>query len=402
MAVSEKGAQAVAKSSGGMAFLYDERVRAVFYQVLTFGVVAWCAWYLFTNTAQNLEARGMSSGFGFLFLSAGFDTDFKLIDYTVGDAYGRLYILGILNTLFVSLMAIVFTTMLGFFMGIMRLSSNWLISKLAAAYVEVLRNTPLLMQIIFWYLGVFALLPRPKQSLDFGGAGVAFLNNRGFYMPSPEFGELFWLSCVALIAAIGAVVVLRRWARRRQALTGEQFPVFWAGFGIVTALPLVAFFATGSPLTWNLPALVGFNFVGGTAVPPAFLALLVALSIYHSAYLAESVRAGILSVSRGQTEAAYSLGLRPNRTLQLVIIPQAMRAIIPPLISLWMNVVKNSSLAVAIGYPDIVALFMQTSLNQSGYAIEIVALTMLFYMTTSLTISAALNVYNKRVQIKER
>jgi general L-amino acid transport system permease protein len=401
MTVSQKEVRS-RSAAGGFAFFYDERARAVFYQALTFGVVAWVSWYLFTTTSYNLQIRGMNSGFGFLWSSAGFDTDFKLISYTVGDTYGRLFIIGILNTLFVSVLAIVATTILGFFMGIMRLSSNWLVSKLASAYVEVLRNTPLLMQIIFWYTGVFTLLPQPKQSLDMGGLGVSFLNNRGFYMPSPEFGDLFWASFVALLVAIGAVVALRRWARRRQELTGAQFPVLWAALAILIALPLVTFYGSGAPLDWDVPVHQGFNFVGGARLPPAFLALLVALTVYHSAYLAESVRAGILSVSRGQTEAAYSLGLRPGRTLHLVVIPQAMRAIVPPLISLWMNVVKNSSLAVAIGYPDIVALFMQTSLNQSGYAIEIVALTMLFYMATSLSISFALNLYNKRVQIKER
>jgi general L-amino acid transport system permease protein len=402
MAVSEKGASKASGSSSRLAILYDERVRAVFYQLLTFGIVAWCAWYLFTNTSQNLQARGMSSGFGFMFATAGFDTDFKLIEYHVGGTYGRIFVLGILNTLFVSVLAIVATTVIGFFMGVMRLSSNWLVAKLAATYVEVLRNTPLLMQIIFWYLTVFATLPRPKQSVNFGGFDLAFLNNRGFYLPSPIYGDLFWLCVLSAVVAVAAVVLLKRWSTRRQELTGQMFPVLWTSLAILILLPVATYYLTGAPLDWDVPALKGFNFSGGVRVPPAFLALLVALSIYHSTYLAESVRAGILSVSRGQTEAAYSLGLRPGRTLRLVIIPQAMRAIVPPLISLWMNVVKNSSLAVAIGYPDVVALFMQTSLNQSGYAIEIVALTMLFYMTTSLSISAALNVYNKRVQIKER
>ena len=399
MAVTDKGA---ATGSGSLAFLYNERVRSIAYQIFTFGVVAWVAWYLFTNTSQNLEARGMSSGFGFLFSTAGFDTDFKLIPYEVGDTYLRIFFIGVLNTLFVSAIAIVGTTFLGFFMGIMRLSSNWLISKLAAAYVEILRNTPLLLQIIFWYLGVFALLPRPKQSFDLGGMGLSFLNNRGFYAPWPITGELFWASIVALIVAIGAVVYLKRWAHQRQDQSGQPFPVFWAALGILIVLPAVVFFATGAPLSWDIPALKGFNYRGGAKVPPAFMALLVALIIYHSSYLAEAVRAGIQSVHKGQTEAAYSLGHGPGRTLRLVVIPQAMRAIIPPLISLWMNVVKNSSLAVAIGYPDVVALFMQTSLNQSGYAIEIVAMTMLFYMTISLSISGLLNIYNKRAQIKER
>ena len=384
-----------------VSFFYDERVRNFFYQTLTAGTFAWLVWYLFTNTSHNLEVRGMNSGFGFLFQTAGFDTDFKLIEYTVGTGtYGRIFFVGVLNTLFVSVFAIVASTVIGFFMGVMRLSKNWLISRLALTYVEILRNVPLLIQIIFWYLGVFALLPKVKQSADF--LGIAFLNNRGLYVPSAVPGDLFWMTMTAFVIAVVAAFMIRRWARRRQEQTGQQFPSFWAGLGVIVALPGVVYLATGMPLSWDIAALEGFNYQGGFALPPAFLALLVSLTIYHSAHMAEAVRAGILSVSKGQTEAANALGLRPGRVMALVIIPQAMLAIVPPMISTWMNVVKNSSLAVAIGYSDVVALFMQTSLNQSGYAIEIVAITMLFYMTISLTISFFMNIYNKRVQLRER
>ena len=384
-----------------VSFFYDERVRNFFYQTLTAGTFAWLVWYLFTNTAHNLEVRGMNSGFGFLFQTAGFDTDFKLIEYTVGTGtYGRIFFVGVLNTLFVSVFAIVASTVIGFFMGVMRLSTNWLISRLALTYVEILRNVPLLIQIIFWYLGVFALLPKVKQSADF--LGIAFLNNRGLYVPSAVPGDLFWMTFTAFVIAVVAAFMIRRWARRRQEQTGQQFPSFWAGLGVIVALPGVVYLATGMPLSWDIAALEGFNYQGGFALPPAFLALLVSLTIYHSSHMAESVRAGILSVNKGQTEAANALGLRPGRVMRLVIIPQAMLAIVPPMISTWMNVVKNSSLAVAIGYSDVVALFMQTSLNQSGYAIEIVAITMLFYMTISLTISFFMNIYNKRVQLRER
>ena len=384
-----------------VSFFYDERVRNFFYQTLTAGTFAWLVWYLFTNTSHNLEVRGMNSGFGFLFQTAGFDTDFKLIEYTVGTGtYGRIFFVGVLNTLFVSVFAIVASTVIGFFMGVMRLSTNWLISRLALTYVEILRNVPLLIQIIFWYLGVFALLPKVKQSADF--LGMAFLNNRGLYVPSAVPGEMFWMTMTAFVIAVVAAFMIRRWARRRQEQTGQQFPSFWAGLGVIVALPGVVYLATGMPLSWDIAALEGFNYQGGFALPPAFLALLVSLTIYHSAHMAEAVRAGILSVSKGQTEAANALGLRPGRVMALVIIPQAMLAIVPPMISTWMNVVKNSSLAVAIGYSDVVALFMQTSLNQSGYAIEIVAITMLFYMTISLTISFFMNIYNKRVQLRER
>ena len=384
-----------------LAFLYDERVRNFFYQLLTAGTFAWLVWYLFTNTSHNLEVRGMNSGFGFLFQTAGFDTDFKLIEYTVGTGtYGRIFFVGVLNTLFVSVFAIVASTVIGFFMGVLRLSKNWLIARLALAYVELLRNVPLLIQIIFWYLGVFALLPKVKQSADF--LGIAFLNNRGLYVPSPMPGDLFWMTIAAFVAGVVAAFLIRRWARRRQEQTGQQFPSFWAGLGVIVILPGVVYMGTGMPLAWDIAELKGFNYQGGFALPPAFLALLVALTINHSSDMAESVRAGILSVSRGQTEAANALGLRPGRVMRLVIIPQAMLAIVPPMISTWMNVVKNSSLAVAIGYSDVVALFMQTSLNQSGHAIEIVAITMLFYGTISLSISFVMNIYNKRVQLRER
>ena len=384
-----------------VSFFYDERVRNFFYQTLTAGTFAWLVWYLFTNTAHNLEVRGMNSGFGFLFQTAGFDTDFKLIEYTVGTGtYGRIFFVGVLNTLFVSVFAIIASTVIGFFMGVMRLSKNWLISRLALTYVEILRNVPLLIQIIFWYLGVFALLPKVKQSADF--LGIAFLNNRGLYVPSAVPGDLFWMTMTAFVVGCVAAFMIRRWARRRQEQTGQQFHSFWVGLGVIVALTGVVYLATGMPLSWDIAALQGFNYQGGFALPPAFLALLVSLTIYHSAHMAEAVRAGILSVSKGQTEAANALGLRPGRVMALVIIPQAMLAIVPPMISTWMNVVKNSSLAVAIGYSDVVALFMQTSLNQSGYAIEIVAITMLFYMTISLTISFFMNIYNKRVQLRER
>ena len=384
-----------------VSFFYDERVRNFFYQTLTAGTFAWLVWYLFTNTSHNLEVRGMNSGFGFLFQTAGFDTDFKLIEYTVGTGtYGRIFFVGVLNTLFVSVFAIVASTVIGFFMGVMRLSTNWLISRLALTYVEILRNVPLLIQIIFWYLGVFALLPKVKQSADF--LGIAFLNNRGLYVPSAVPGEMFWMTMTAFVIAVVAAFMIRRWARRRQEQTGQQFPSFWAGLGVIVALPGVVYLATGMPLSWDIAALEGFNYQGGFALPPAFLALLVSLTIYHSAHMAEAVRAGILSVSKGQTEAANALGLRPGRVMALVIIPQAMLAIVPPMISLWMNVVKNSSLAIAIGYSDVVALFMQTALNQAGYAVEMVGMTMAFYMFISLSISGLLNIYNKRVQLVER
>ncbi len=385
-------------------FFHDARVRSIFYQLLTACTVGWLVWYLVTNTAHNLEVRGMNTGFGFLTATAGFDTDFHLIEYTPGEgSYGRIFLIGCLNTLLVSFFAIVASTILGFFVGVLRLSSNWLVARLALVYVEIIRNTPLLLQIIFWYVAVFSILPKVRKSLDLsGGAEVVFLNNRGLYMAWPVPGDLFWMTIVGFTIAVIGVFILGRWARKRQDSIGETFPTLTASLALLIVLPGIIYLATGSPLDWDIPKLEGFNFVGGATLPPAFLALLVALTIYHAAHLAESVRAGILSVNKGQSDAALAIGLSPGRAMRLVIIPQAMRAIVPPMISLWMNVVKNSSLAIAIGYSDVVALFMQTALNQAGYAVEMVGMTMAFYMFISLSISGLLNIYNKRVQLVER
>jgi general L-amino acid transport system permease protein len=385
-------------------FFHDERVRSVFYQLLTAAAVGLAAWYLISNTAQNLEARGMQTGFGFLKVAAGFDSYFKLIPNEAGvGTYGRIFIIGILNTLYVSFLAIIASTILGFFIGVLRLSNNWLVSKVALAYVEIFRNTPFLIQVIFWYIGVFSLLPKVRNSIDLsGGAGLLLLNNRGLYMPWPVPGDLLWLTGAALIIAIIAVVILKRWAKNRQDKTGKIFSTFIPSAAFLIFLPGTVYLMTGMPLGWDMPKLEGFNFVGGATLPPSFVTLLVALSIYHASYTAEMVRAGILSVNKGQYDAAHSIGLRGGRVMSLVIIPQAMPAIVPPMISNWMSTIKNSSLAIAIGYPDLVSLFMQTSLNQAGYAIELVGMTMAFYMFVSLTISLLLNIYNKRVQLVER
>ena len=346
----------------------------------------------------------MNTGFGFINVSAGFDTDFKLVDYTPGiGTYGDIFLIGALNTLLISFIAIIISTFLGFFIGVLRLSKNWLVAKVALAYVEIFRNVPLLIQIVFWYIGVFSLLPVVKKSLDLSfGAERVILNNRGLYMATPIPGDLFWLTLVTLAAAIVGVFIFKRRAKKAQEKSGKQIKILLPSLAAIILLPLAVFFITGMPLEWDIPELKGFNYVGGTSVPPAFLALLVSLSIYHAAHIAESVRAGILSVNKGQSEAALSIGLKSSRVMSMVVIPQAMPAIVPPLISNWMNTVKNSSLAIAIGYSDIVSLFMQTALNQAGYAVEMVGMTMAFYMFISLTISFFLNIYNKRVQLVER
>ena len=405
MAVSDNKKETVhIKPKEQFDFFHDERVRSVFYQFLIAAAVGWFVWYLASNTAQNLEARGMHTGFRFLKVAAGFDSSFKLISNEPGvGTYGRIFIIGVLNTLYISALAIILSTILGFFIGVLRLSNNWLVAKVALAYVEIFRNTPVLIQIIFWYIGVFSLLPKVKNSIDLsGGAGVLLLNNRGLYMSWPIPGDLLWLTGVTIIIAVIAVVILRRWAQNRQDKTGQIFPTFIVSAALLIFLPGIVYIMTGMPLDWDMPKLEGFNFIGGASLPPAFMALLIALTIYHASYTAEMVRAGILSVDRGQDEAARSIGLRKKRSMSLVIIPQAMPAIIPPMISNWMSTIKNSSLAIAIGYPDIVSLFMQTSLNQIGHAVELVGMTMAFYMFVSLTISWLLNIYNKRVQLVER
>jgi len=391
------------KRPGGVnAIINDERYRSVFYQVVVFGLFIWAVFSLIENTQINMATRKMAVGFDFLKNSAGFAVAWTPLDYQPSDSYFMVYWVGIINTLILAGISIILATFLGFVVGILRLSRNWLVAQIASWYVEVLRNTPLLLQIIFWYLGAFANLPRPKQSIEIFGFESLVLNNRGLYIPKPQPEDLFWITVLAFVIGLIVAVVLNKRATKKQQETGKYISTLVPTLLVIFVLPILVFLLTGMPLDWDLPLLKGFNYRGGGFVLPAMLAVMVALVVYHSAYAAEMVRAGILSVSKGQTEAASSLGLKQSFVMRLVIIPQAMRAIVPPMISLWMNVVKNSSLAIAIGFPDLVSVFMQTSLNQSGHAVEIVAMVMAFYMTVSLTISACLNVYNKKIQLTER
>ena len=381
-------------------FWNDPDKRALIFQVVVLAAVFAFFAYIFSNTLHNLEKRGISTGFDFLNNEAGFGILMSLIPYDETYTFGRTFLVGLLNTILVSFLGIIFATILGFIIGIARLSNNWLVAKIASVYIETFRNIPLLLQILFWYFAMLPLLPHPRQSVNFGDA--FFLNSRGFYMPAPVFESPFLWVLAAIIIAIIAVVMLVRWAHRRQEQTGQQFHSFWVSLAILVALPLVAYIATGMPLSWNLPELKGFNFTGGMTIIPELAALLLALSIYTAAFIAEIVRSGIQAVSHGQTEAAHALGLRPGKTLQLVIIPQAMRVIIPQLTSQYLNLTKNSSLAAAVGYPDLVAVFAGTTLNQTGQAVEIIFMTMMVYLTISLLISLFMNWYNKKMALVER
>ena len=375
-------------------------VRAIVFQtLLVLGILAF-GYFLLSNTLQNMEQRGITTGFGFLSNEAGFGILQSLIDYDETDTYGRTFVVGLLNTLLVAVLGIFLATFLGFFIGIARLSSNWLVARLASAYIEIFRNLPLLLQIMFWYFAVLRPLPLPRQSLSLGDS--VFLNNRGLFLPKPVAEDGFGMVLVALLLAVAASVFIVRWARRRQDATGKQFPSGFVSLGLILGLPLAVFWILGSPLHWDYPVLGGFNFRGGLEVIPELAALVLALSIYTAAFIAEAVRSGIQAVSHGQTEAAYALGLRPRTTLKLVIIPQAMRVIIPQLTSQYLNLTKNSSLATAIGYPDLVNVFAGTTLNQTGQAVEVIAMTMGVYLLISLVISLFMNWYNKRKQLVER
>ncbi len=384
----------------GTPFWYDRRIRGVLFQVLVLaGLLAFIGFIVY-NTAQNLQQRGIASGFRFLWNTAGFDISFSLIPYMATDTYGRVLIVGILNTLFVSAIGIVGATMLGFIVGILRLSRNWLVARLATVYVEMLRNIPLLLQIVFWYFAVIVSLPGVRESTL--RWGMFSFNQGGFYMPAPVLEPDFWWAPASLAVAIGCAFVIYRWAKRRQAETGLPFPTLRVNLALIVLLPILTSVLLGVPWTWEYPELARFDYRGGTVLVPEFLALLFALTLYTAAFIAEIVRAGILSVSHGQTEAALALGLRSNLVTRLVVMPQALRVIVPPLTSQYLNLTKNSSLAIAIAYPELVAVFAGTTLNQTGQAIETIAITMLVYMTISLSISAFMNWYNRKIALVER
>nr|WP_321457162.1 amino acid ABC transporter permease [uncultured Cohaesibacter sp.] len=377
----------------------DPKVRGIIYQLVLVAGLVYIFWSIVQNAAHNLEKQNIASGFDFLGITAGFLPNQSLIDLSATSTYGQALFAGLLNTLLVAVIGIVLATIIGFVMGIARLSNNWVVSKLATMYIEIIRNIPLLLQLFFWYFAVLRALPNPKQSSSLFDA--FFLNNRGLFMPRPVFEEGSSTILIALIIAVVAAVGISIWAKRRQMTTGQRFPAFWTGLGLIILLPLVAYFASGMPISYDYAQLKGFNFKGGMKVIPEFVGLLLALSIYTGAFIAEIVRAGILAVNSGQTEAANALGLRNGPTLRLVIIPQAMRVIIPPLTSQYLNLTKNSSLAVAIAYPDIVSVG-GTVLNQTGQAIEVIAIWMIIYLTISLLTSVLMNWYNRSIALVER
>ncbi|MCF5139774.1 amino acid ABC transporter permease [Pseudomonas sp. WS 5532] len=378
----------------------DPKVRAWLFQIITIVAVVALGWYLFNNTQTNLQHRGITSGFDFLERSAGFGIAQHLIDYTESDSYARVFVIGLLNTLLVTVIGVVLATILGFIIGVARLSPNWMINKLATVYVEVFRNIPPLLQILFWYFAVFLTMPGPRNSHNFGD--TFFVSSRGLNMPAAIAADGFWPFVASVVVAIVAIVLMARWANKRFEATGVPFHKFWAGLALFIVIPTLCALVFGAPLHWEMPKLSGFNFVGGWVLIPELLALTLALTVYTAAFIAEIVRSGIKSVSHGQTEAARSLGLRPGPTLRKVIIPQALRVIIPPLTSQYLNLAKNSSLAAGIGYPEMVSLFAGTVLNQTGQAIEVIAITMSVYLAISISISLLMNWYNKRIALIER
>ncbi|MFA5704357.1 MAG: amino acid ABC transporter permease [Advenella sp.] len=376
----------------------DPAFRSIVYQIAVLGIVSYVAWYLVSNTLHNLSIRNITTGFDFLDREAGFAIGESSIAYTPADTYKRAIMVGIVNTLQVSALGIILSTLLGTIIGVARLSTNWLVGRLSTVYIEVIRNVPLLIQLFFWYALITENLPGPRQALN--PVDGVFLSNRGLKFPALEGASLSWI-LYALLLAVLCTFALYYWSRRRQDKTGKMFPVFRAGLGMLLAFPLLGYLMGGASLALSYPELRGFNFIGGLSISPELSALLAGLVIYTSAFVAEIVRSGIQSIGRGQWEAAGSIGLGKSKVLRLVILPQALRVMIPPMTSTYLNLTKNSSLAVAIGYPDIVSV-VNTTLNQTGQAIEGVLIIMAAYLTVSLSISVFMNWYNRHIALVER
>jgi general L-amino acid transport system permease protein len=382
-----------------VAWWRDERKRAIIWQIVVILLLLLAVAFIVKNLIDNLETLGIPLGFDFLDSTAGFAVSFSLIQVDLNSSIGRLILTGMLNTLLAAAIGIVVATILGFLVGVMRLSRNYLVSRIATVYVETLRNVPLLVQLLFWYVAISKLFPGVRQAINLGD--LFFLSNRGIYVPRPVAGDDFGIVLIALLVGIVCAGAISRWARRRQAATGQQFHSFWVGLGVIILLPLLVGLALGSPLSWEVPELKGFNFQGGLVFQPELAALVLGLSTYTGAFIGEIVRGGIMAVSHGQTEASLALGLKQSWTLRLVIVPQALRVIIPPLTSQYLNVAKNSTLAGIIGYPDLYSI-IGTAQNQTGRAVENVAILMVFFLSLSLLISLFMNWYNRRIALVER
>jgi len=381
-------------------FLNDPVIRGIAYQVVVALLVIAFGIWLVNNTAANLAAQNKTTGFDFLWKTAGFDISFSLFDWDRTSFYWEAFLVGLTNTLLVAVIGILFATLLGFAIGVARLSSNWIIARLATVYIETIRNIPLLLQLFFWYFAVLKAMPAVRQSFEL--PFDIFINQRGLFVPRPLPDDQFVWVVIAFFASIILAIGIRSWAIRRLEQTGQRFPVVLTAIGVIVGMTVVAWFVSGASVEFELPVLQRFNFVGGLELPPEFVALAFGLTIYTAAFIAETVRAGIMAVSHGQTEAAQSLGIKEGDRLRLVIIPQAMRVIVPPLTSQYLNLTKNSSLGAAIGYPELVNVYAGTALNQTGRAIEIIAMTMGVYLVLSLLTSGVMNWYNARVALVER
>jgi general L-amino acid transport system permease protein len=365
------------------------------FQLLFVAALAWIGYEIVANVRANLEQQRITSGFGFMNNTAGFDVSQNLIPYSGSDTYTRVFLVGLINTLVVAVSGIFFATVIGFIVALGRLSPNWLLARISGGYVELIRNLPLLFQILFWYLAVLAVLPNPRQSISL--FGTFFLSNRGFVIPKPIGNPGFEPFAVAAVIGIVAALLLRRYARRQLFESGRLITIWPYVLGLLIGLPVVTAVVFGAPVTFEIPELKGFNFSGGSRLIPEFVALTLALSLYTAAFIAEIVRAGILAIHKGQMEAGSSLGLSRGSTLRLIVVPQALRVILPPLTNQYLNLTKNSSLAVAIGYPDLVSVFAGTTLSQTGQAIEIIGITMGVYLLISLITSAIMSFYGWRI-----
>ena len=388
------------ETTARVAFYNDPRNRGIIYQVLLIGtIVGGGAWLVF-NAIANLKAQGKTMGFDFLWRTSGFDIGFTLFDFDRTSYYWEVFLVGLTNTLLVSVVSIVLATILGFFLGIARLSKNWIVAKIALFYVEITRNIPLLLWLFVWYFAVLKAMPAVKQSHSI--FDIFFVNQRGIFVPRLLFDDRFVWVVGALIVAVVGTVLLRVWAKRRLDATGKRFPVFLTALIVLLGLPLVVFLVSGSQIGVEVPTLTGFNFKGGYDLPPELIAMILGLTLYTATFIGEIVRSGIEAVNRGQTEASQALGLRDGDRLRLVVLPQAMRVIIPPLSSEYLSLTKNSTLGAAIGYPELANVFAGTALNQTGKALEIIGLTMIVYLVFSLSTSLFMNWFNARVALVER